>query len=146
MTQRLSFSHGCLHAPALWGQLSSWKKSPALSTHLCLIKSLPSTHLNPRNTLSPVVIMSSVVYSSKLPALFKAKALPLPQLQAASVGRAVPQLAVIHTHLSWVLQRPPAHLTTATWALLPAFSGGWVITPPSASGQLDTSSILSETC
>lgn len=71
----------------------------------------PSTHLNPRNTRSPVLIMSSVVYSSKLPTSFKTEVLPLPQLQPASVGRAAPQLGVI-SHPS-LLSSPETPLPTS---------------------------------
>lgn len=81
--------HSCSVGPVLLlEEISSF-------IHSLVFNQKSSTHSNPQNTRSPVIIMSSVVYSSKLPTSFRTEALPLPQLQPASVGRAAPQLAVI---------------------------------------------------
>lgn len=136
--------HSCSVGPVLLlEEISSF-------IHSLVFNQKSSTHLNPQNTHSPVIIRSSIVYSSKLPTLFKTQVLLLPQLQPVNAGRAAPP--PISSHFTPVYAKfsrdTPTHLTTATWALLlvPAFSGESIITPPLASGQLDTSSTLSKTC
>lgn len=103
-----------------------------------------SRHLNPK-TLS-VISMSSLVYSSKPPTLFKAKALPLPHLPFACVRRAGPKWQPFHTDLSWVLQRS-SHLKIATKLFTCIFWwAGYNFSPQLLGRQLDTSSILSIPC